>query len=349
MQTKHVLGATVATLGLAIGSHGAMAQQQTTQPGMQRPATAQQQMPAQQNRQPGMRGATQGEQGQRQQVAQQCLQNLQAFDRRLDQDGYWLAGWGTPGYGTDANRNADNRGGDRRAAETRATDPRAEANRGADDRATTQPTRGGTTAQTATPNTNQMWAGDGWGIRSAPYQIRTLRAAVNVLAHRGDEQACATVLDELRQVYNGYSNELKQAGVNANEVSNWRQQRLVGARPVSEVQTGLINLANVTATEVRNPKDEQLGTVEDIVLDPGNGDIRYLIVASGGILGLGEDMVAVPWSSVRATSGLNTFVLNVSEDVIDQAPTVDPDRFSDPNQSTQDRQRVDTFWREHAG
>ncbi|WP_239025270.1 PRC-barrel domain-containing protein [Rhodoligotrophos defluvii] len=317
MQTKHVLCATVATLSLAMAAHGAAAQQSNQQTQQQQPQAQQQQAV---------------DTGQRQ-VAQQCLNDLQAFNQRMDQDGYWLVGWGAPGYGVAP------------PAAAPANPPTA-----AQPPATTGAT--GTTGLTGTADTamtgvGQPWVGAGWGITSAPYQIRTLHAATNVLAHRGDQQACAAVLAELRQVYDNYVNELRQAGVEPGEVTSWRQQRIIAARPVTELQTGLINLADITGTEVRSPQDEQLGTVEDVVLDPQSGNIGYVILSSGGVLGIGEDMVAVPWRALKATPGLNTFVLNVSEQTIEQAPTVDPDSFADPTLSAQDRQRVDEFWQQH--
>lgn len=130
------------------------------------------------------------------------------------------------------------------------------------------------------------------------------------------------------------------------QVTSWRRERIVSSRPVTDLNPGLVNLGRVTGTEVRNLQDEELGTIEDVVLNPQSGDIHYVIVSSGGILGLGEDMVPVPWSALRATPGMNTFVLDASEQVVEDAPAVDASRFTDPNQSADDRKKVDQYWQQ---
>lgn len=48
---------------------------------------------------------------------------------------------------------------------------------------------------------------------------------------------------------------------------------------------------------VTNKEGKELGSLEDLVFDPKTGTIRYAALAHGGILGIGEKRVAVPWDS----------------------------------------------------
>ncbi|HYC04345.1 MAG TPA: PRC-barrel domain-containing protein [Azospirillaceae bacterium] len=48
---------------------------------------------------------------------------------------------------------------------------------------------------------------------------------------------------------------------------------------------------------------EEIGEVEDVVLDPQTGQARQLVVASGGFLGIGEKNVAVDFRHAQVTPG----------------------------------------------
>lgn len=49
--------------------------------------------------------------------------------------------------------------------------------------------------------------------------------------------------------------------------------------------------------KVENKEGTQLGSIEDLVFDPKTGTIRYAALARGGVLGIGEKLVAVPWNA----------------------------------------------------
>ncbi|MCW5733526.1 MAG: PRC-barrel domain-containing protein [Enhydrobacter sp.] len=185
-----------------------------------------------------------------------------------------------------------------------------------------------------------------FGMNSPRYQVYALHAAAAVLARRGDEAACSHVVAEMRELYDGYVADLRKAGVKPSDIASWRQQRLVAARPVEELDRRL-GFDDITGTDIRNVKDEQLGTIDNVIFDPKTGRIAYAVVARGGVLGFGEDHVVVPWQSLRATRDLNAFVLNVDEQTMTNAPKVDPDRIGDSALFQQQRQQADQYWQQH--
>lgn len=285
---------------------------------------------AQAQQQPAQQQAQQRqEQGQQQQVAQQCLENLRAQARQIDEEGFWLTGWGQRWGGRTTMTPSTPVGG--------APQPGTEA-----------PRTGETGVTGRAP-----WTVTGmspFGVRSPRYQISTLFAAANVLAYRGDEEACQAVLGELQSAYDQYTTQLREAGVDPAEITTWRQERIAAAEPVTELQQrGIVTVDNVIGADVRNLQDERLGSVDDIVLDPETGAVSYVVVARGGFFGVGEDHVAVPWQRFSATPDFNTLVLNVPEDALEQAPEIDPERFADLEAFGQVRQRTDEYWQEQQG
>lgn len=282
-------------------------------------AMAQAQQPAQPAQQPAAQA----------QPASQCTSDLQAFGRQMNEEGFWLTGarrgYGWFGYGTPYATPA-------RPGVAAGAAPGMVSGTGAT--ATGQSATGG---GAATP-----FAGMDW--RMAPTQaLRTLYTAAHVLAQNGSEQTCQSVLREARDLYGAYTTQLRQAGVDPNEVRSWRQRQLALATPVTARARG-IRAEAITGTDLRNPRDEYLGSIEDVVFDPRNGQVAYVVVGRGGFLGIGEDHVAVPWQQLRVTPMLDTFVLDVPESRIESAPQVDPDAFSTDEGYDRRRGEIDRFW-----
>jgi len=199
---------------------------------------------------------------------------------------------------------------------------------------------------TMTPNSAAApWTAAGGDIRSPRAQIRELYGAAQVLGYQGDIEGCQYLLSIMQNTYENYVMQLTEAGVQPDEVGGWRQEQIALAEPVQDMEQARIrNFDDLTGTEVRNFEDENLGSVSDLILDPSTGQLSYAIVARGGFLGFGEDYVAVPWQQFRATPGLNTLVLDTSEDAFDEAPTVDVEAWGDPTQMQQQNQQVDQYW-----
>lgn len=84
-------------------------------------------------------------------------------------------------------------------------------------------------------------------------------------------------------------------------------------------------------TEVRNARGDRLGTVSDIVIDSGDGKIRYLALSYGGLFGLGDKLFAVPVDAFELMYDANAktpFIeFDVSEEVLRNAPGFDQNHW----------------------
>ena len=49
---------------------------------------------------------------------------------------------------------------------------------------------------------------------------------------------------------------------------------------------------------IYNGANEKLGKIEEIVIDPAAGKIRYAVLSYGGLLGIGDKYFAVPWQKL---------------------------------------------------
>jgi hypothetical protein len=269
-------------------------------------------------------------QAQDQQIATQCMEELREFRLRMDQEGYWLTGAGGRwGWGVEPH-------------------PGTQPMPALDAPEATAPPPGQPIPDATMPGAAGIgpWGRTMVGLHSPSFQVRALFTGAHVLALRGEEQVCSAVIAEMNELYDEFVQQLQTAGVEPGEVLHWRQEALLATQPVAEFDLAGLNIDHITGTELRNPRDEHLGTVDNVLVAP-DGTILYLIVSRGGFLGLGEEHIAIPWNGLEATPGMNMFVLDVDETVIEQAPRVDPDRFVLPEVFEQRQQEIDQYWQQH--
>ena len=98
--------------------------------------------------------------------------------------------------------------------------------------------------------------------------------------------------------------------------------------------TGAVNparLSNQLDFTVWSQDGEQIGEVDDMVLDLDNSQVAYVVVGTGGFLDLGEREILVPWNSLQLQTGTgdttggqqNAFVLQGDVDLFRNAPDFD--------------------------
>lgn len=108
-------------------------------------------------------------------------------------------------------------------------------------------------------------------------------------------------------------------------------------------QPTLLSAGTIEGNEVCNLQDEKLGTIQDIMLDMQSGNIRYAVLSSGGFLGMGDRLFAIPWSALKIDSDHKRFTLDVDMERLKAAPGFDKDNWpdwSDTNWSA----RVDSYY-----
>ena len=79
-------------------------------------------------------------------------------------------------------------------------------------------------------------------------------------------------------------------------------------------------LSSMVGTSVLNPKGEYLGRVSDFVID-SQGHVTFAVVSHGGFLRIWEKDVAVPYGSFSYDREKGHFVLEVTPDKLNMAPT----------------------------
>ena len=108
-----------------------------------------------------------------------------------------------------------------------------------------------------------------------------------------------------------------------NADGTWNKDRLSSESQwmIPVARLGQIQRASkVMGTSVKNLQDENLGKVENILLDLPAGRIVAVIVSSGGFLGMGDELSAVPPTALRFSSDRGTLQLDASKELLGNAP-----------------------------
>ncbi|MCC5873950.1 MAG: PRC-barrel domain-containing protein [Gammaproteobacteria bacterium] len=81
--------------------------------------------------------------------------------------------------------------------------------------------------------------------------------------------------------------------------------------------------------DVCNRDGEELGDIEEIMLDMRTGRIGYVVLAFGGFLGMGEKFFAVPWDAIRLDEKSKRLILDVDRERLVNAPGFDKEHWPD--------------------
>jgi len=96
----------------------------------------------------------------------------------------------------------------------------------------------------------------------------------------------------------------------------------------------LMEANTLIGNDVYNLQEEDLGDIEEIMLDMQSGEVCYAVLSFGGFLGLGDKLFAVPWKSLKLDTENKRFTLDVNKEKLETAPGFDKDNWPDMADTT---------------
>ncbi|REK15959.1 MAG: PRC-barrel domain containing protein [Actinobacteria bacterium] len=91
--------------------------------------------------------------------------------------------------------------------------------------------------------------------------------------------------------------------------------------------TTALSTSTLTGDTVENREGDELGRVEEIMIDLNSGRVAYMVLAAGGFLGVGDKFFAIPWDMVEVDTDQEKVILDLDKETFENAPGFDKDNW----------------------
>jgi sporulation protein YlmC with PRC-barrel domain len=101
--------------------------------------------------------------------------------------------------------------------------------------------------------------------------------------------------------------------------------------------------SQITGMTVNNPQGEKLGTINDLLIDH-SGAVKYAILSHGGLLGIGDKLIPIPWNAFKLGKEKSILVVNIDKGALEKAPNFDPKEWPKVT-SPESLKKIDLYYK----
>ena len=84
---------------------------------------------------------------------------------------------------------------------------------------------------------------------------------------------------------------------------------------------------NIIGVTIYDARQEKVGTIKDVFIDPDKNEPIFVTIAEGGFLGIGSDYVALPWHILEFNTNSGSILLESNIQKVKDAPEVDLEKL----------------------
>lgn len=89
------------------------------------------------------------------------------------------------------------------------------------------------------------------------------------------------------------------------------------------MKTRILKASTIKGKEVKNLKDENIGEIQDLMINLETGNVEYAVLLFGGFMGIGDKYFAVPVEALNYSTTSNEITLDVDKERLENAPGFD--------------------------
>ena len=78
---------------------------------------------------------------------------------------------------------------------------------------------------------------------------------------------------------------------------------------------------------VVNLAGQDIGRIEELMIDVTTGRVAYAVLSFGGFMGIGGKLFALPWSAITVDETKRRFVVNATRESLENMPGFDKDHW----------------------
>jgi len=91
----------------------------------------------------------------------------------------------------------------------------------------------------------------------------------------------------------------------------------------------VLGAKSLMSHKVVDAAGEDLGKIDEFMVDVSNGHVSYAVFSHGGVLGIGDKLLAIPWPAFTVDTKNERLVLSASKDLLNSAPSFPKDNWPD--------------------
>jgi sporulation protein YlmC with PRC-barrel domain len=105
------------------------------------------------------------------------------------------------------------------------------------------------------------------------------------------------------------------------------RQTVAGGQRVGTETPRTLSATTMIGDKVVNGYGEDLGKIEELMIDLENARVGYAVLSFGGLLGIGDKLFAIPLEALRLDAENHRFILDIDRERLEHAPGFDKDHW----------------------
>ena len=105
----------------------------------------------------------------------------------------------------------------------------------------------------------------------------------------------------------------------------------------------LIPSDRVEGTTVLRTNGEKIGTIQRLMIDKISGNVAYAVLRFGGLLGIGEKHIPIPWGMLKFEPLMQAYQVEISDEELAKAPSYAADKDFDWGDRSQETHLHDYY------
>jgi sporulation protein YlmC with PRC-barrel domain len=95
----------------------------------------------------------------------------------------------------------------------------------------------------------------------------------------------------------------------------------------SDIVPDFLSAGTIKGDKIVNPAGDELGKIENLMIDLQDGRVAYAVLSFGGFLGMGDKLFAIPWQAFSFRPYERAFLLDIPRDILEKAEGFDKDNW----------------------
>ncbi len=96
---------------------------------------------------------------------------------------------------------------------------------------------------------------------------------------------------------------------------------------------GFLFGTKIVGSHIENMQKQDIGTIDDLVVNPDTGRVRFAVLSVGGFIGIDSTKVVVPWGAIMLDKNkpgdAPTYMIDATKERLEKAPKFDSSKLGE--------------------